>query len=115
MLVLHAGPISRNSRVRFPPPLLAMKHKVDINQPQIVKELRQLGFSVAVTSACGGGYPDITVGDPRTGRNYLFEIKSPGGKLTPAQIKFSRDWRGQWNVIETTEDALAIMDEFVAR
>ena len=86
-----------------------MKHKIDINQKQIVEELRQLFFSVAVTSAAGKGFPDIVVG--YNGKSYLFEIKSPGGKLTPAQIKFSREWRGQWNVIETAEDALAIMCE----
>ena len=84
-----------------------MKHKVDVNQPKIVEELRDLSFSVAVTSAAGKGFPDLVVG--RAGQNYLFEVKSPGGKLTPAQIKFSKKWRGQWNVIETTEQALTVM------
>jgi len=45
--------------------------RVDANQKEIVTMLRRMGYSVAVTSDCGKGFPDIVVG--RSGKNYLFE------------------------------------------
>jgi hypothetical protein len=84
--------------------------KKDRNQTQIVEELRKMGFSVAITHRLGSGFPDIVVGDGRTSRNYLFEIKSDGGKLTPDEDKFAAGWKAQWNIIYSTEDALKIME-----
>ena len=80
----------------------------DTNQTQIVEELRQLGFSVAITHRLGNGFPDIVVG--RGNKNYLFEIKSDGGNLTPYEDQFAANWRGQWGIIYSTEDALKIME-----
>jgi hypothetical protein len=33
--------------------------KIDANQPELVKELRKLGFSIAFTFQLGKGFPDI--------------------------------------------------------
>jgi hypothetical protein len=86
-----------------------MRPKTDQNQARIFLELRQLGFSVHDTSRVGNGFPDCVVGDPRTGLNYLFEIKSKNGKLRASQKVFQENWRGQYDVIRSTKDALSIM------
>lgn len=36
--------------------------KTDDNQKEIVAAFRRLGFTVAVTSALGQGFPDLVVG-----------------------------------------------------
>jgi Holliday junction resolvase len=72
-----------------------------------VLALRKLGYSVQHLHTVGGGCPDIVVG--HEGKNYLFEIKTRGGKLTQDEAIFFEVWRGQVNVIYRVEDALAIM------
>ena len=83
--------------------------RADTNQAAIVLELRKLGYSVQHLHTVGGGCPDIVVG--RDGRNWLFEIKTRGGKLTQDEAIFFEVWRGQVNVIYSVEDALAIMQK----
>ena len=83
--------------------------KADDNQPQIVKEFRQLGFSVAHTHTIGKGFPDIVVG--RNGINTLVEIKD-GKKvksqkqLTADEKEFHENWRGKIIIIESVEDVI---------
>ena len=81
--------------------------RADANQAAIVLALRKLGYSVQHLHTVGGGCPDIVVG--HDGHNYLFEIKTRGGKLTQDESIFHEVWRGQVNVIYRVEDALAIM------
>ena len=83
--------------------------RADANQAAIVLELRKLGYSVQHLHTVGGGCPGIVVG--HDGVNYLFEIKSRGGKLTHDEAIFHEVWRGQVNVIYSVEDALAIMQK----
>lgn len=84
-----------------------LRGRVDENQPGIVADLRKCGATVEVISNIGCGCPDILVGFG--GRCWIFEIKMPGKALTPDEAKWSRRWRGQWNRIETAEEALRIM------
>lgn len=82
--------------------------RVDANQPQIVKDLRKLGYSVVSLARVGGGCGDILVG--HRGHNLFFEIKDPAqppGKrlLTLEEGTFHMSWRGQISVIETSEQA----------
>lgn len=90
-------------------------NRVDANHSRIVKELRQLGYSVVSTADLGDGFPDICVGSLNTvNRNFLFEIKDwkqPPSKrrLTPKEKQFHAAWKGQVAVIETTEEALKVM------
>jgi Holliday junction resolvase len=87
--------------------------KVDKNQLQIVHELKQLGFSVAVISDMGKGLPDIIVG--KNGINILIEIKSNWkNKLYPLEEKFFEEWRGQVNIATCTEEIVKIFDEKLA-
>lgn len=82
--------------------------RVDANQPEIVERLREAGCSVFITSDVGQGFGDILVG--LRGKNYLVEIKdgdkSPSRRqLTPAEKKFSGNWRGQYCVVLDVADA----------
>jgi Holliday junction resolvase len=86
--------------------------RVDANQNEIVTMLRKMGYSVAITSDCGKGFPDIVVG--RSGKNYLFEIKDgnkppSAQKLTDAEQQFADAWKGQYNVITCLDDAIKIL------
>lgn len=83
--------------------------RIDANQPEIVKALRDAGCSVFVTSDVGQGFPDIVVGC--RGQNYLIEIKDgakPPSKrqLNALERKFSDQWRGQYTVVLDVADAL---------
>lgn len=86
--------------------------KIDVNQPLIVNQLRRCGFSVAVTSQLGQGFPDIVVG--KYGKNLLVELKDPdkpasARKLTPDEQKFHEAWQGNIIIALTVED---ILNEF---
>lgn len=79
--------------------------RIDVNQPEIVKGLREYeGVSVKDIHALGKGIPDILVGV--FGKNILFEIKSGVGELTPDEVEFYADWCGQVSVIRSVEDAV---------
>jgi hypothetical protein len=83
--------------------------KVDDNQKEIVKALRNLGCSVQHLHNVGAGCPDLLVG--YKGFNILLEVKdgnkSPSQqKLTPDQIIWHRDWRGHVNVVNSSEQAI---------
>ena len=71
--------------------------RVDVNQNAIVKELRNLGYSVAITSQLGSGFPDIVVG--KGGVNLLVELKATvKDKLTTHEKDFQDKWQGQYLV-----------------
>ena len=86
--------------------------RVDANQSEIVKALRQIGASVYITSQLGGGFPDIVVGF--RGKNYLFEIKDGSKKasarrLTTDEADFIGGWAGAVWVVYSEEDAINII------
>lgn len=77
--------------------------KKDANQTDVVRILRQCGLKVALTHQLGDGKPDFVVSGEKL--DYLaglsrgpamlwVELKSPGGKLTPAEEKFHQEWEG---------------------
>lgn len=86
--------------------------RVDENQPEVVKDLRAMGFSVKPTHMVADGFPDIACGFQ--GRTFLFEIKDPAKipskrQLTPAEREFHEVWRGHCAVIHTAVEAANIM------
>ena len=81
--------------------------KIDLNQAEIVFALRKIGCTVEPLHSVGRGVPDLLVG--RSLKNYLFEVKGPKGKLTPPQVEWHGDWRGQVTVIRTWQEAAAHM------
>ncbi len=88
--------------------------RTDENQTDIVKALRALCGPDAVESlaAVGKGVPDLLVGFQ--GRNILLEVKRPlgprggkdGRKLTPDQVIWHANWRGQVAVVRSVDEAV---------
>lgn len=83
--------------------------KSDANQTAIVKALRQIGASVAITSRLGEGFPDLAVG--RAGRTLLLEVKDgtrkpSERKLTPDEQRFKDSWTGHYAVVGSIEQAI---------
>lgn len=93
-----------------------MAKRVDANQAQIVKELRDAGCSVQCLHEVGKGCPDILVG--YEGYNFLFEIKDPSKppskrKLTSDEETWHNSWAGDATIIFTSEYALHYMESCV--
>jgi len=83
--------------------------KVDANQPDIVAALRKIGATVQPLHAVGQGCPDLLVG--WRGMNTVIEVKDgskppSARKLTPDQVEWHAEWRGQVTVVETVEQAI---------
>lgn len=87
--------------------------KKDTNHNIIANALRDVGYSVADTSALGDDFPDLIVGgvDRRTGQinNWLVEVKTAKGKLKPGQEAFKDNWRGPYAVLRTVDDAYKLV------
>lgn len=88
--------------------------KIDKNQPGLVKQMRQVGMSVFVTSMVGNGFVDVVCG--YRGMNFLIEIKDPAQphskrKLTPDEQIFHDNWKGSTHVVETIFDVMRILNE----
>lgn len=87
--------------------------RVDRNQPEIVKALRQAGCSVQSLATVGEGCPDLLVG--RGCLTYLIEVKD--GEAPRAQQRLTSDqatwfdcWRGETVYIaRSIAEALAIV------
>ncbi|HWT00202.1 MAG TPA: hypothetical protein VN256_08140 [Pyrinomonadaceae bacterium] len=91
--------------------------RVDANQPEIVSALVDGYFSVAYTTAIGGGFPDLVVGgsmpcpncSKKFRQNKLVEVKTLTGTLTKEQQLFHPCWAGQLSIARTIDDALKIV------
>lgn len=89
--------------------------RIDKNQPSIVAALRKLGATVLHLHTLGGGAPDLAVG--YRGRNALIEIKDgdkppSAQKLTPDEVEFHRDWRGQVAIIRCEAEVVEFLNSF---
>lgn len=89
-----------------------LKSRVDANQKQIVKALRQAGATVQHLHAVGAGCPDLLVGFRRI--NYLMEVKDgkkppSARKLTADQVEWHDEWRGWAHVVKSVDEALAVL------
>ena len=77
----------------------------DANQAAIINLYRRCGWSVAITSQVGGGFPDLVVA--KHGDDTLVEIKYKKGKLRQSQINFCLGWQGKpIALIRTEQEAL---------
>lgn len=86
--------------------------RIDANQNEIVKALRQVGASVQSLASTGKGCPDLLVGF--RGTNYLMEIKDgqkfkSDRKLAPDQIEWHESWRGKVFVVESIDQAISLI------
>lgn len=92
--------------------------KIDINQPEIVQALRQVGATVKSVAQLKNCF-DILVG--YRGEDYKMEIKNPEHmtkaqqadpalSLTPGEREFKESWRGStYHIVTTKEQALEII------
>ena len=83
--------------------------KVDDNQKEVVKSLRDMGCSVQHLHAVGAGCPDLLVG--YKGFNILLEVKNwrqkpSDQKLTADQTIWNGDWRGTVEVVNSVDQAI---------
>ena len=87
--------------------------RVDVNQKEIVKVLRDLNCSVVHLHECGKGIPDLLVG--KDDITYLVEIKRDAkASFTSAQIEFQSSWTGSPVVrINNVDEAIAFVKNMV--
>mgnify|MGYP001278444731 CR=1 FL=1 len=81
--------------------------RADRNQQEIINALRKAGATVRSIHRLGQGLPDLLVG--KSGKNYLIEIKTEDGELTPDEIEFMDNWDGQAAIVRTATDALRVI------
>lgn len=84
--------------------------RVDTNQKEIVKALRKIGATVQPLHSVGEGCPDLLVG--YRGRNFLIEVKNLdglGNKKTPAQVEWHDEWRGQVDIVTSSQEAITLV------
>mgnify|MGYP000426030915 CR=1 FL=1 len=88
--------------------------RADANQPEIVKQLRKLGYSVQT------GHDDILIG--LNGKTYWFEIKDPdktlnkdgswkAGAFKDSQVKLLAEWKGHYKIVHCIEHILGDIKE----
>lgn len=87
--------------------------KVDSNQAELVAALRQMGLAVEIISSAHDGFTDLVVGF--NGVTVLVEVKdgslSPSRRrLTPAQQEVHGRFHGAITVIETLDQAVALVE-----
>ena len=81
--------------------------KLDANQHEIVDALRNIGADVLSLAPMGNGCPDLLV--HFRGVTMLMEVKSATGKLTPDEVEFIENWRGQVHIVRSVDDALRMI------
>jgi len=86
-----------------------MKKRVDANQKEIVKKLRDFGAAVCDLHEAGKGIPDLLVSF--RGVNYLMEVKTFGEKLNDREKEWHSKWLGPVTVVYTAEQAINFMLE----
>lgn len=78
----------------------------DANEADIVLALERCGCDVLRATDV-----DLIVGC--AGKSWLFEVKRPGrtseSRLRPIQRRLRDEWRGQYDIITSAEEALRIM------
>ena len=83
--------------------------KVDKNQKDVVKALRDYGADVFLLHTVGGGIPDLMV--CYNDETILIEVKDGAHKVfTPDQLKFIAGWKGgHLYRVNSSEEALDVL------
>lgn len=81
--------------------------RTDANQAEIVRTLRAIGATVQDLSAVGRGCPDLLVG--WRGQNFLLEVKTERGKMTPDEATWHELWNGDVAIVRSDDDALRVI------
>jgi hypothetical protein len=88
---------------------MRIRGRIDGNQAQIVRALRQVGASVQSLADVGDGCPDLLVGF--RGVTMILEVKdgnaSPSDqRLTEDQKRWHKAWAGQVCIVRSPEEAI---------
>ena len=88
---------------------MAYIKKVDKNQKDVVKTLRDYGADVYLLHMVGKGIPDLLVA--YEGHTILIEVKDGAHKVfTPEQIKFIAAWKGgHLYRVNSSEEAIDVL------
>lgn len=88
---------------------MSFAKKVDKNQADVVKALRDYGADVHLLHMVGSGIPDLLVA--YEGQTILMEVKDGADKkFTPDQIKFIAGWKGgHLYRVNSSEEALDVL------
>jgi hypothetical protein len=85
--------------------MLSHANTRDAIEPEVCGVLDQLGIPYAKLNA--PGLPDLLIGDQ--GVNWLWELKSETGKLTPKQAIWHARWRGRVCIGQSVEEVVGTM------
>lgn len=90
--------------------------KVDDNQKEIVALFRKLGWYVLIVSQLKNCC-DIIIS--KNGRTVAIEIKDgskppSARKLSEGESRFRDEWLGEWALVESNDDVIAIDYETIA-
>ena len=108
-----AGVRDRVGEVRRQVPAMRRRAKVDANQAEIVRALRQAGATVQSLAEIGAGCPDLLVG--RAGKTLLIEVKDSAQPPSKRQLTDDQSrWHGAWcggalAVVCDVESALRVL------
>ena len=88
---------------------MSFAKKVDRNQNDVVKALRDYGADVYLLHMVGKGIPDILCA--YEGQTLLIEIKDGADKkFTPDQLKFIAGWKGgHLYRVNSSEEAIEVL------
>jgi len=88
---------------------MSFAKKVDKNQNDVVKALRDYGADVYLLHMVGKGIPDVLVAFE--GQTILMEIKDGADKkFTPDQLKFIAGWKGgHLYRVNSSEEAIEVL------
>ena len=86
--------------------------KVDKNQKDVVKALRDYGADVFLLHTVGGGIPDLMC--CYADQTILMEVKNGADKkLTPQQITLFANWKGgPLHRVNNVEEAISVLKLF---
>ena len=89
-----------------------VKRKDSTHKP-IVEAVEKIGATVLDLSGIGGGCPDILVG--YRGKNFLFELKSPGNQPKKNQEKWALAWKGDTYVAVNPDYVIEVLTGYRIR
>jgi len=87
--------------------------RIDANQNEIVKKLRDAHHSVWITSSVGNGTPDLVIG--RNGISLPCELKVGKAQLTDDELDWHTEWKGSVAIVHSFEEAVEAMNEQIRR
>lgn len=83
--------------------------RVDENQAEVVKAIRQIGAVVTHLHTLGGGVPDLLVSFRQ--RWFLMEVKTEKGELTPDQVEWIAEQRAPVYVVSSPLQAVQFLQD----